>query len=357
MQHVIVVGAGVIGAAVASRLARKGARVSILEKSDMGGGLATAKSWAWLNAAWGNPEPYCHLRQASLAEWRVLEETIPGISPRWCGSLSWDLTEEVLRKSVPIQSRWGYNVELVDAGRTHQLEPALRIPPKIAVYAPDEGAIEPVAATQAMLKDAETHGASLSYGAEVVRFLITGDNVAGVILSDGTEIPADEVILACGSETVGLAKEVGQPMPLDAPPGLLATTEPIEKVLNGLVISPGAHVRQRPDGSLIAGTDFAGADPGNDPEGVAQDIMGTVAGLIKSKAPLRLALWTVGYRPTPNDGVSIAGRVMPGLLVAVTHSGVTLAPILGKLLSSELLTGDRDPLLAPFGPDRFVGSG
>ncbi len=355
MKKVIVVGAGIIGAALASRLARMGANVTILDKAHSGGGLATARSWAWLNAAWGNPEPYYHLRTASLAEWRRLAGEIPGVSPIWCGSLSWDLPETELRQSVPILSGWGYNVRLVDAATALQLEPSLRNPPDISVHAPHEGAVEPVTATQAMLLDAEAHGARLSYDTEVVRLAHPGDKVAGVVLRDRSAITADEVVLACGAGTSALAEPFGNPMPVDAPPGLLATTEPVDGVLNGLLISPFVHVRQRPDGSLIAGTDFGGSDPGDDPEDVARDLVGRVADLIETTTPLRLASWTVGHRPTPKDGVSIAGPVMPGLTVAVTHSGVTLAPILGKLLANEILTGDRDPLLAPFGPDRFAG--
>ncbi len=356
MKQIIVVGAGIIGAALASRLARSGASVKVLDNSELGGGLATARSWSWLNAAWGNPEPYFHLRQASLAEWRRLADEIPGIAPRWCGSLSWDLPEPELRQSVATLTDWGYNVRLVDAATALQLEPSLRTPPGLAVHAPDEGAVEPVAATRAMLQDAKAHGARFHYNTEVTRLAHHGDNIVGVVLSDGTKVSADEVILACGAKVPALAEAVGQPIPIDAPPGLLATTEPLEKAMNGLLISPIVHVRQRPDGSLIAGTDFGGSDPGDDPEGVAQDLVSRVAQLIKTSMPPRLASWTVGNRPTPKDGVSIAGRVMPGLTVAVTHSGVTLAPILGRLLSNEILTGDRDPLLAPFGPDRFQGS-
>ncbi|MEK6216318.1 MAG: FAD-binding oxidoreductase, partial [Boseongicola sp.] len=237
MQHIIVVGAGIIGAALASQLARDGARISILEKSGERGGNATARSWAWLNASWGNAEPYFHLRQASLAEWRRVADEVAGLSPIWCGSLSWDLPEPELRQSVPILSGWGYNAELVDAGKARQLEPSLRTPPEVSCHAPDEGAIEPVVATNAMLRDAKAHGATISYNTNVVRLVHSGGKVTGVVLHDGSKISADEVVLASGTGVAALAEPLGQPIPVDAPPGLLATTEPLEKVLNGLVIS------------------------------------------------------------------------------------------------------------------------
>ena len=62
-----------------------------------------------------------------------------------------------------------------------------------------------------------------------------------------------------------------------------------------------------------------------------------------------------GLRPVPADGHSCVGALsgIPGYYDAVTHSGVTLGPLVGRLLAREILTGEVDPLIAPFRPDRF----
>ena len=62
-----------------------------------------------------------------------------------------------------------------------------------------------------------------------------------------------------------------------------------------------------------------------------------------------------GMRPVPADGHSCVGALsrIPGYYEAVTHSGVTLGPLVGRLLACEILTGEVDPLIAPFRPDRF----
>ena len=62
-----------------------------------------------------------------------------------------------------------------------------------------------------------------------------------------------------------------------------------------------------------------------------------------------------GMRPVPADGHSCVGALsrIPGYYEAVTHSGVTLGPLVGRLLAREILTGEVDPLIAPFRPDRF----
>jgi len=63
-------------------------------------------------------------------------------------------------------------------------------------------------------------------------------------------------------------------------------------------------------------------------------------------------------RPLPGDERPIVGPLpgLTGVYVAVTHSGVTLGPLLARLLAEEIATGKMPPLLAPYRPDRFFGS-
>ena len=65
---------------------------------------------------------------------------------------------------------------------------------------------------------------------------------------------------------------------------------------------------------------------------------------------------TLGFRPMPMDGLPVVGRVpgAPGFYTVVTHSGVTLAPILGQYVRAELLRGEDEPMLAPYRPGRFA---
>ena len=127
-------------------------------------------------------------------------------------------------------------------------------------------------------------------------------------------------------------------------------------MLNGLVMAPELHVRQLADGTLLAGTDFGGTNPGENPEQAAAELFGSMRKALKNGNALEMSHFTVGYRPTPTDGFPIVGPVdgMPGLTLAVTHSGVTLAPVLGRLLSEEILQGHHDPLLKPYRLDRFA---
>jgi glycine/D-amino acid oxidase-like deaminating enzyme len=67
----------------------------------------------------------------------------------------------------------------------------------------------------------------------------------------------------------------------------------------------------------------------------------------------------VCVRPMPADGFSIVGSLpgVAGLYVAVTHSGITLGPLLGECVARELLSGERLPVLEPYRPERFAAQG
>jgi glycine/D-amino acid oxidase-like deaminating enzyme len=65
---------------------------------------------------------------------------------------------------------------------------------------------------------------------------------------------------------------------------------------------------------------------------------------------------TLGFRPMPSDGFPVVGPVpgVPGVSLCVTHSGVTLAALLGEYMARELITGQQEPMLAPYRPTRSM---
>jgi glycine/D-amino acid oxidase-like deaminating enzyme len=212
--------------------------------------------------------------------------------------------------------------------------------------------VEPLAASRALLDAARSLGAQILTGTPV-KWLEGEDRIEGVMTDDGV-IHADETVVAAGVHSSGLLDSAGITLKLTAPAGLLAHSKPAGRLLNGLVMTPGLHLRQTAEGRIVAGTDFAGADPEGDAEGLAADLQRKVEGLVKGAEGLGLDFLTVGHRPTPADGFPAIGRPRgrEGLYTIVTHSGVTLAPALGRFAAEELLTGARDPLLSPYHPDR-----
>ncbi len=351
-KRIIVVGAGIIGASIAWHLAKAGAKVTVIEAGEAGG-LATRHSWAWINASWGNPEPYFRLRMRSIAEWKRLDAAVPGLRVDWCGGLIWDLEPDALDAYAKERDAWGHPIRRVSRQEILEIEPNLTIVPDHAYHVAGEGVAEPVATALALLADAKSHGAEVLAKTPIKWLVEDGERVCGVMTDDGV-IHADEIVVAAGAETAMLLDTVGITLRMSAPAGLLTHSRPAAELLNGLVMTPGLHIRQTAEGRIVAGTDFAGADPEGDADALAADLQARVQAMVRGAENLELDFYTVGYRPTPADGFLALGRPgnRAGLYVAVTHSGVTLAPVAGLFAAQEILDGVRDPLLSSYHPDR-----
>jgi glycine/D-amino acid oxidase-like deaminating enzyme len=339
---ILVVGAGIIGASIAWHLASRGARVTVIDAGEPGG-IATRNSWAWINASWGNPEPYFRLRVHAMAEWRRIERELPAVRVAWTGSLNWELPADRLEALAAQHSAWGYDVRCLDRAEAARIEPHLADPPALAVHAPREGAVEPLDATRQLLAAAQDRGAGVIAGRAARSLDIRAGRVAGVD-TDGGRFPADMVVVAAGAGAAELLATAGVVLPVSAPPALLAVTKPLPRLLNGLVMTPKLQLRQAADGRLVAA---ASAE-------AAVDLLAEIEALFRSVTATELDFQVAGRRPIPHDRLPLVGRIagIDGLHVAVTHSGITLAPAIGHMVAEEMVTGRRHPLLAPFDPER-----
>ncbi|CAN8096520.1 unnamed protein product [Discula destructiva] len=364
--RVLVVGAGVIGASIAWHLASHpdGANVTIVAEEV--GGTATPCSFAWLNASRNNPRVYYDFRRRSMAGWKRLADEVPGLgkSVQWCGSLGWDMPPEKLADYQKHHSAWGYDIRPIERAEIERVEPALNpkddFIPDWALRVGEEGMVEAAEAARLMTVDAQERGARLVSG-HVTRLIREFDGrVTGLVLASGEELRADHVVVAAGVASVPLCASVGVSLPLKtpAPAGLLVRSKPIGKrILNHVVYTTRGHMRQTADGYVLAGSDFVGGDPGADPEAAAREQLDIVKANFKPEYSdlLEFDCFTVGYRPQPKDGLPIIGASgLQGLDVAVMHSGVTNAAMVGEVLAEKILTGKEDASLKDFSLMRFT---
>ena len=351
--HVLIAGAGIIGASIAWHLVRAGAHVTVTDASEPGG-VATRHSWAWINASWGNPEPYFRLRVRAMDEWHRLEQEVSGVRVAWVGGLSWELPPEQLKTFEAGHAAWGYDIRRVERADVRRIEPHLADPPEFALHARSEGAVEPLAATQALLAAAQALGATVIANNPVRSLNLRGGHVTGVETSAGS-LDVDEVVVASGVGTANLVATAGVTLPVTASPALLVRTQPHAKRLNGLVMSPVMQLRQTPEGRLVAAVSFADAGADADGTEAAAAVFDAMRAMIISAASLSPESHVIGRRPIPKDGFPAVGRAVgvTGLYVAVMHSGITLAPAIGRFVADEILTGRRDSLIEPYGLERF----
>ncbi|MFZ1814304.1 MAG: FAD-binding oxidoreductase [Rhizobiaceae bacterium] len=350
-MKVLIAGGGIIGASLAYHLGEAGAEVVVVDSNPQRGGKATPASFSWINASHGNPRHYFDLRMQSIGAWRELGARLPELGVRMSGGLFNELKGAELESYVSEYASWGYDIRLIEAPAVRAIEPLLRNPPALAALVRDEGMIEPVEATQVFVK---ASGAAI-IKADIQAIALDGGRAKGLQTSAGL-IEAECVIVSAGTASPAILASAGVDLPLDDPKGLLVSTQPIRNSVNHLLITEKLHARQRADGSLLIGSDFLGTYDMDNPQQTADRLVASLQEMLSIDEQLEVRDMSIGARPTPRDGFPVFGAVsgIDGLFVAVTHSGVTLAPVAGMALASEVLHGNILPLAKQYRLERFA---
>ncbi len=352
------IGAGIVGASIAHHLAARGARVTVLER-ERPAAAASGRSFGWINASFGHPDAYQQLRYLAMLEYLRLEREVPGIQVNWSGSLVWlpDAAGDSLARLVRAQQRRGYPVRSVEAREFAALEPRVRPAPALAAFAEREAAVDPAHTTVALLEAAQKSGAQVRYPVTVTGFDLHGDRLRAVETGDGA-IGVDVAVLAAGVDTPRLAREAQLRVPLKESPALLLRTRPLEQTAARILVTPQAQVKQQVDGRVVVGVGPRADLPAQSPEG-ARETLAAAQTILPGLTSADLESATPGLRPMPDDELPIVGFAGPvgGVYVAVTHSGVTLAALIGRLVASEILEGAPCDWLAPYRLSRFGAGG
>ena len=348
--------------APAYHLARRGADVTLFEKSRPAAG-ATQNSFAWINASSSKrPFHYHHLSRLGGLGYRQLEQELGGdLKVQWGGSLDWTADPgraRGIRERVAQSQRWGYPARLIDEEEFQKLEPNVVPGPVSAAYfSEEEGSIDPVRTTEVLIEHAKAAGARVEYPCEVTEIDLRWGRLRGVKTTRG-DFELDVLVVAAGVDTPKLAAMAGLDVPLIGSRGVLAHAKPSERLIERVVLSPGAHMKQKFDGRLVAGMGF-GATPvkeASDEEG--EKILASGVKYLPALEKLELERVTLGFRPLPKDGHPILGfcEGAPELYLAVMHSGVTLCPVVGRLASIEILDRVDVELLKHYRYERFANS-
>lgn len=370
-MRVIVVGAGILGASVARSLAVAGVDVLVLDRCGAGTGT-TSTTFAWTNANRKLEPEYQRLNVAGMEEHATLARHLGGAQSYFrSGSLhcadaaseSWLASSVELLQSLDYPARW---VEPAEAAR---IAGDIRIPKSTSAIAhfPGEGFVFPDRLLQGVVDDAERHGAKILIGE--VAAIDDGPGGVSVRLVGGEVHTGDRVVLAAGRWTDELATRAGLDVPMMTDVrrgspiiGLLGYVGSPEIDLRCVVHTPLLNLRPAAGGrTVVQALDLNAAVDPTDPRSVDGELSGTVGRRLsalltdRSRAPeidLRIAI-----RSMPADGRTIAGYAVAGsrIYCLVTHSGITLGPLLGRLVASEITTEQEHDLLRSFRPTRFAG--
>lgn len=353
-QRIVVIGAGVIGAAIANQLAQAGHRVTVVDRVGPAGD-ASGRSFGWINASFFADEAHFRLRAAGIETWRRTD--IHGIS--WSGSLWFEEDGDGLEAMHAQLNDFNYPVEVIDAEQFRTLEPHVANPPSRALRLPSEAAADTGLVTQSLLARAQANGAMALFGVDVLGIDTRNGVVSSVETSAGM-LAADCVVVAAGTGSPALVERHGVALPMLRRPGLLITTRPVPPILSHILVAPGQELRQMPDGRFLAPTSpNHQADEASDLAASVQCLADATlerASQLIVGHPLSIESTSLAFRPVPQDGLPVVGAAGPdGLYIATMHSGVTLAAIIGELVAQELTNGRSAELLAPYRPTRFAG--
>jgi glycine/D-amino acid oxidase-like deaminating enzyme len=354
--RVAVIGTGILGACVGWNLSRRGAEVILIDPVPPGEGV-TNWSFAWVNASAKTARrSYFDLSVEAMATYGELVGTI-GSGSWWhpSGHLRWTddpAAESVLLATAELLAGRSYRAEVwTGAEVRRRLEPALVLPDDAAVvYYPDEAWVHGRRLVRRVVDEAVASGADHRSGTSV-RAIELGRRLS-VVLSDGARLEVEAVVNAAGPGAAGVARLVGRDLPMRREPGAVARLAcervPIERAMH----TP--HVEIRPDGDRSVVLHSREVDALVDTDADLGRLLHELAGaVVPELGRARVAEVRAVERPIPADTFPSVGAAESGYYEAVSHSGITLGPLIGRLLAAEILTGERDNLLADFRPERF----
>ncbi|MGW2465050.1 NAD(P)/FAD-dependent oxidoreductase [Streptomyces sp. NPDC001761] len=374
---VVVVGAGITGAACALYAARAGLDVRLVDRGPVAGGTTGAGEGNLLVSD-KEPGPELGLALLSARLWAGLAQE-PGAAIEYepKGGLVVAPTPgtlAALRDFAADQRAAGVTAVPVDAGRLAELEPHLAPGMAGAVHYPQDAQVMPALAAAHLVR---ASGAALHAGRTVTGVLRTAPGAVQGVRTDRGDIHAPAVVNAAGTWGGGLASLAGVRLPVLPRRGFVLVTEPLPRMVRHKVYaadyvadvaSDSAALRSSP---VVEGTAAGPVLIGATRERVGFDrslsltatraLAAGAIGLFPFLERVRALRAYAGFRPYLPDHLPAIGpdpRV-PGLFHACGHegAGIGLAPGTG-LLTAQALTGKAPELdLTPFRPERFDTEG
>lgn len=375
---VVVVGAGIVGAACAYFLTDAGVRVHLVERDFPAGG--TSRACDGLILHWdkiSNAE--LALAQDSAELWAQLADgPVQGCEYGRRGSIMVAEDGEALaagrNKARELQAA-GIRSELLDGAGLLALEPQLAADLAGGVFFPDDAQVDARRATTALVDAARSRGLTLTCGAAVTAIKRSVQGAVTGIVAGDTEISCGAVVCAAGVWSGEIAARVGLALPVRPRKGHILVTARVPGLIRhplleggyvAAVKSSNADVPQialvaemTAAGTLLLGSsrEFAGFDRRVSPS-VVRAVAARAIRFLPALRSVGIIRSYAGLRPWSPDHLPLIGPVkaVPGFYLATGHegAGIGLAPVTGHLIA-RWITGQTLPkVAAQVAPDRLL---
>jgi glycine/D-amino acid oxidase-like deaminating enzyme len=361
---VVVVGAGIVGAACAYFLMREGLRVAVLERGIVGGG-ATAAAMGHLVAMDDSPAQLA-LTKLSLQLWKELKDQLPATTEYrqtgtlWIASDDEEMAE--VRRKYEVYRSVGLACEVLDSAALGEAEPKLRRPLAGALRVLGDGVIYPQAAAEFLLRGVAERGA-----------LFTDCNVVSidgstVLLGDRTRISAGHIVNAAGcaapelTPRIVMRKRKGHLMITDRYPGFLrhqvVELGYLKSAHSVTADSVAFNLQPRATGQILIGSSRQYDESTAVDHGIVRRMMERACEYMPEVATLStLRVWT-GLRAATPDKLPLIGPSPenPKVLLATGHEGlgITTSTGTGRLITDMILHRESPIPQEPYLPSRMT---
>jgi glycine oxidase len=362
---VIVIGAGIVGAAVGYELAASGVRVQVIDARQPGQGATRASAGVLAPYIEGHEAtPLRELGQRSLDLYdefvaRVRSDSERHIFYQREGTLEVALTsDEADHLSAAAAALWKQGVEArwIPPLEFANHEPALSSSALGALLIPEHGFVGVSALTRALVAAAERYGARVTVETGAIRIHRLPAGRVGVQTSEAPW-EADRVILAAGSWSSQIEVEDVAAIPVRPIRGQLVEFKAPAGALRHVIWGRAGYLVPWPDGTVLVGATVE--DVGFDERTTDDAIRGLremAATLVPSLADARMTNARAGLRPRGPDDLPLIGRSadVPGLIYAAGHyrNGVLLAPLTAQLVKQLVFDQVDDPAFESVSPAR-----
>ncbi|MDE2769372.1 MAG: glycine oxidase ThiO [Chloroflexota bacterium] len=359
IADVAVVGGGIVGLACAWELRQRGLRVTLIERGRPGRESTWAAAGVIAAHHYGaGPGPLFDLGRRSLAAYPEFLKNVGADEVDWCsdGMLAVARTADEaseLTARVSWLTEAGYEAELLTPWELRALEPLCTGRLETAALFPADGSLDPRLLAADLESAVRSVGVEVRTEAKATSIETDGSRVTGVGLVDEI-VATPAVVLAAGAWCAGLAP--GFRLPIRPCKGQMCAVraEGPRRSVN----FPEGVIVPRADGRIALGAtqEDVGFDAHIDPDAI-RHVQADAAAIVPGLTDAEIVETWMGFRPQSADGFPVIGPTpVEGLVVATGHftKGIALAPVTAELVADLVCEGRHDPLLRPFGPDRFA---
>ena len=234
------------------------------------------------------------------------------------------------------------------------------------VHSESDGAIDTIQAIQMIHNEFERLGGESIFSCEFLKLNEKNGRLSSIDTTMG-KFEVDHAVFACGIDT---DNNLSIDTSLTPTPGIILKSKPVENRFNKIIVGPGVHIHQQNDGSIVLGEqdgaplshfDRLKERPSRFPNKEFEElhterIINTAKNFTTGLEDIVIEKVSIGWRPLPKDRIPIIGRFKKtkGVYVSMMHSGISLAAIVSKLVSEEILENKNIPILDDFRPSRFA---